>query len=357
VILTIGLTLFADRWSLVRDIPANIRPLGSSNHHADAMQQPIRLGSEQRRRLSHLLQLEQPRELRLATCLHLMLLFGPNAELRIDNTDWSARLIDVITDSQIGDRFLQERYIAKSRDGVHFTAAGPEAHCDQCLATLATIGTPLSQPVFIDGETFSVRDMLAYSTAAFYLKNDELQWTFTAYATYMSGAARWTNAFGQRCSLDDVVAELLSRPITEETCGGAHRLSALTRFVVGCRTGMLESSMSIQQRVEEYLHTASIAVANSQWLTGAIDDNWWSRIGLSDTSPPTGHFDKPSIRVTAHLAEWLSQLPPDLQCTQASLAHARKWLSHEIATATPDTIRADLCPYAHALLACAGSHR
>ena len=286
-----------------------------------------------------------------------MLLFGPNAELQIENSDGSAQLIDVITDSRVGDGFLQQRYIAKSMDGVHFTGAGPKAHRDQCLATLATTGIPLSQPVFIDGETFSVRDMLAYSTASFYLKNDDLQWTLTAYSIYMSGAASWTNAFGQRHSLDDIVVELLSRPIAEETCGGAHRLFALTRFVLNCRMGKLESSMSIQQCVEEYLHKAAVAVANSQGLAGAIDSDWWSRIGLSGAALRTEHSDKPSLHLTAHLAEWLSQLPPDLQGSQASLTLARKWLSHEIATATPDTMRSNLCPYTHALLACTNNYK
>jgi hypothetical protein len=290
--------------------------------------------------------------LTLSDSLHLLMLFGPKAELPNSRNHRALKLLDVVTNCAVGDAVLLGRYFRATKHGIRCT--GPsglgEAHPDQCLATLALLGLPLSREIVIDNRTYHIADLLNDSTHVFYLQNEQLSWTLVAYAHYMHGTANWTNAFGQTYSIDNLVAELMSRSLSSEPCGGAHRLVGLSSVLASVRRGQINCKESTVESISAYLRMAYDAVAASQLSSGAIDDAWSSRLDRDHRHDPPS-IPKASIIVTGHLAGWLCSLSSDIADARALRLRMCRWLKNQLNSATPEQILADVCPYTHAILA------
>jgi len=332
-----------------------IAELSTDDNRVQLVPQYSPLSFEWRDRLSDLLRFDGARKVTLAECLHLMLLFGPEDRVRFEDDRNDCRLVDIVTDSRLGDQILLRRCLTKTNYGVNFVApdgsrAG-EAHRDQCLATLGILGVPLSQTIIIDGEHWSLSDVLWDSTKTFHLKNSELAWTLISYTIYMPEATHWQNAFGETCSFDDLVSEILSRPYERESCGGGHRLSALTMFLLAVRSGRLTSSANIQEQTEQHLRAAFIAVSESQSANGEINSNWFKRILQSSSPSLNVPLNVSSLSITAHLAEWLALLPEDIRESERVLKLSSQWLGRQTAGASAEQANAELCSFTHAVLA------
>src|SRR5207302_3298465 len=108
--------------------------------------------------------------------------------------------------------------------GAEGTARDPsmELHRDQTLAAFAELGLPLSFTLQGDGGTGTLRDVLDDSLANFHLGQKELAWTALAYALYLPPVKSWINRYGERFGFDQLVSEMLDRPLDAESCGGTH---------------------------------------------------------------------------------------------------------------------------------------
>src|SRR5205085_532920 len=105
--------------------------------------------------------------------------------------------------------------------------ASGAVHTDDLLATLAEIGTPLSQPLDTRQGTTTVGELLHGALHRFHLEQQEFEWSAISYARYVLPVTSWTNQHGQRISVDDLVDDLINHPLEEGVCGGTHRLEAL----------------------------------------------------------------------------------------------------------------------------------
>jgi hypothetical protein len=194
-----------------------------------------------------------------------------------------------------------------------------ESHRDQCLATFAECGVPLDTPVS-DGTTIrSVRDLLLDSVATFRLDQREIGWTSLAYATYIRGS--WRNSDGDSFTMDQLVKELLSRPLDREPCSGVHTLHALLLLrrlgeagpVLRPATASLADAFLQEAIANLAKHQCPDGHWGTAWPTGGIPPAW------QDTT-------EQRLLVTGHVLEFSAFLPEDLALPSEARTAAAAWI-------------------------------
>ena len=223
-------------------------------------------------------------------------------------------------------------------------------HRDQTLVALAEAGVPLYTAIEAEDRTFHVRDLLRTSLDEFHLGQEEISWTASAYLLYLPPQTTWQNRYGERFSFDDLVEEIMKRPLTRESCGGIHMVMTLTKFArVDKDFGILDPGTRV--RLASYLRDKVSDAAASQ-----LDDgSWplcWSPTGFVWT---TGEFTPESaelgrVTITGHLLEWFHFLPSDLKPPVRSVKAGTLWLWSHVRSATKDKVSQQCCPYTHAVV-------
>jgi hypothetical protein len=106
-------------------------------------------------------------------------------------------------------RFLKKRQVA-GKDYLYMPVEH-EGHANACLKTLLEAGVPLSYAFTLDGRRYTVGDLVNSAKALFVfdprtVDRDELAWTLIALSLQtVPSRDTWTNAWGQRIRLADVV--------------------------------------------------------------------------------------------------------------------------------------------------------
>ena len=294
-------------------------------------------------------------------CIHLMKLHGKTAQLRVIHGDQSSvvDLQSVLLDEELSRKHFGQPAFVKTRHGIRFptvsgkmAAASDESHRDQCLATLGEWQVPASFRLVVEGETFSVADVLADSIANFSLDQDELEWTAMAYAFYVAPKRTWSNRYGRQFSFDDLADEMMERPLSEASCGGTHRYFSLTVLL---RTDSHSPIFSdaVRTRVRGYLQKVIRRAVATQKPDGSWIYGW--NDGLFDANDRDGASVRDSINnrllVTGHLAEWMLYLPLEFEVPDEVRHRATRWLAMRVSQASADDVWRELCPYTHAVCA------
>jgi hypothetical protein len=151
-------------------------------------------------------------------CLHLLHLYGLEETFPYSDVESGTKLLDMLTNDRIGQPFFGVAPLIRTRSGIRFQGEpglrASESHRDQCLASFGELGLPLSYPLLVDGQNHTLRDVLCDSVANFHLKQAELNWTALAYILYLPPSRKWVNRYGEQYSFDDVVRNLLHRPLS-----------------------------------------------------------------------------------------------------------------------------------------------
>ena len=288
-------------------------------------------------------------------CLHLLKLLGWDGTVVIHKAQEPQQVLlrDLIFNGDLTKSYLGDASFTPTRYGVRFPTkegavghAADESHRDQCLAMLAELGTELSQPLVLDGKTYSLHDVLRDSLANFHLGQQELAWTTVAYASYLPPRTRWKNRYGMEFSFDDLATAMMDRPLDQLSCGGTHVYYALTLLLRADRTTPLLTE-EIRQKLKTYIQDAVNVACRKQRADGTWELDWWR-----DRPTSAGHLSPLSqqVLITGHMAEWFLYLPKDILPSDYEIRRAGTWLSAHLANATVQGFWKEVCPYTHMIL-------
>jgi hypothetical protein len=353
------------------DVPRDIRvsPLVIEPVH---VQKPLSRCSEVDR-LCHDFErhLNRSEQISLSALLHYLKLCAVNTINSSSSNGVSddvrfTNALAIICDSKQSRLFFGHSIAQKTRNGVRFPTDRRhrfyELHRDQTLATFAELRLPLSHPLVIDDNSYAIGDVLRDSTANFNLQQDELEWTGLAYALYLPPHSKqWTNRYKETYSFDDLVNELINRPLGKPGCILIHRLYTLTHIM---RVNDLFAILSVpvRQRLEQFIRAWVHVATQTQLGDGSWTPNWsfsveYARLHCLFSSQDTLEH---RILVTGHLAEWLTYVPERYGSDDNTLQNARRWLlqtlqaRHQLTSIADNSFpldRSNICPLTHSAIA------
>ena len=315
-----------------------------------------------------------PPETSSSFCLHWLRLHGAEARLPgheglpgkgppgHETDDDRIKILRLLCDSDAGQSFFGSPTLERTRHGVRFPTAlrfplnkdpAQESHRDQCLAALAELGLPLSWPLRLGRETFTLRDVLSDSIAEFHLGQAEISWTTVAYALYLPPEREWRNRYDERTTFDDLLGELLGRPLERASCGGTHLFQALA---VLARADAARPVLGDDARHQlwERLRTLVDLAVRGQEPDGSWRSDWHALLGTDSVRRPTDADPSAAISrlvATGHLAEFLLYLPSELRPPDDCPRRAGLWLQAQLRAASAEVLKRDFCPYTHAVCA------
>lgn len=203
---------------------------------------------------------------------------------------WQFELGDA-TDPQTGRPGLRATVSPGSQ-----TAQG---HPDQWLGYLATCGVPAEQPLRVNGEVFTVADLIRqveWDVPRNF--RGEYTWTLMGLSSYRPSNHTWVAADGHTWSMERLVEVELQQDRDSSACGGTHRLYglalALNRHLTqgGQLTGAwAEADKAIGQAVQ-----AAHAYQNPD---GSFSPHYFARPGKTSDAALT-------LSTTGHVFEFLA---------------------------------------------------
>jgi hypothetical protein len=244
--------------------------------------------------------------------LHGVLAFGP--EFEILNGDERVKALDWV----FSGKPMTGWTLANTKYGVEAKIeAGKvgQGHDDQWLAIISQWSLPINTSVVVDGERFSLYDMVKYSMYDTF-EGKEGSWSIIALSTYLDPIdQKWTSRVGEEWTVERLVSMEAGNIYDEEAgqelintgaCGGTHRLIGLTIALNNYRRqrpneeltgGWLAAHKRIQWAIDQ-------ARAN-QLPSGALSVQYFQRPANS------ANLDE-HLSATGHILEFLSfALPPD----------------------------------------------
>jgi hypothetical protein len=252
----------------------------------------------------------------------------------------SARLFDPRT----GKSVKAMDYICQGGDvrGMKFTAnpfglevktdpgsGVAQGHEDQFIAEMAQWGMPAKRKFVVDGKDHTFQDFInccrAYTSATQPRPGlpdqvRELSWAIIIISQYFGPHHGWTNSFGEKLTLEDVLRFELDQPIADSpVCGGTHRLFGITwayhlhRAKDGKKEGIWKDAAD---RIAFYKSEAR---------------KYQNPDGSFSTKYLNGSDDKPGadlrIATTGHVFEWLALAMTDAELREPWMQQAAEALS------------------------------
>jgi hypothetical protein len=218
-----------------------------------------------------------------------------------------------------------------------------EHHVDQFLATCAEIGVPSSFRIETDFGEVSIGELLDASRRSFD-QSQELCWTLVAYCTYLPEEPQWRNRFGELCSYESMVAEILSLPLDDGSCGGTHKQFALAYFLTKAQL-----SPDLRQKCDEYLARSSKELEDSQMSSGAWTPFWATNSRGAASLPDSRSIRGVDlVRITGHQLEWVCLAPPASRPSSECTSRAVRFLAVALSRIDTTSIQKEYCAYSHA---------
>jgi len=260
------------------------------------------------------------------TIFHGILGLGPNVELVDPLNRKRVNALDYICAG--GD--IRGLEIVATPNGLDVvTQAGTgvgQGHQDQFVSEMVQWGVFPGREVKVEGKSYTFADFFRHSKMrasvtrhADKAKNQELSWAIIIVSTHFGTDHQWTNAVGEKLSLEDIVRYELDEPIDTAACGGTHRLFGLTWAY--------------------YLHLAKGKPATGVWKEVADKIELYKKQARafqnSDGAFSTGYVSKAEnlpdenvrIATTGHVLEWLSLAMTDAELRQPWMEDAASALA------------------------------
>ncbi|MCA9227038.1 MAG: ADP-ribosylation factor-directed GTPase activating protein isoform b [Pirellulaceae bacterium] len=244
-------------------------------------------------------------------------------------TGWVARPGNMI--EQTGRVGLQTVLEQGSKTG--------QGHTDQWMAILAQCELPPDQPIQLDGQTFTMEDMIWQAMWDVPRNVDrEYSWTLIGLTSYLPTDFQWQAQDGQTWSIEKLVQIETEHDVHASACGGTHRMiglsMALNRHLAA--GGKLEG---VWQAAHDHIEQRKAEAFKYQNPDGSFSSNYMARPGttsdMSQRIGSSGHvlefltlastdeeLHKPAMqRAVRHVCQLLEQTKSiDLEC--GGLYHA-----------------------------------
>jgi hypothetical protein len=162
------------------------------------------------------------------TVFHGILGLGPGVELLDPKTNQHVNALDYVC--QGGElRGLAFRPTEFGVDVLTLKDTQGQGHQDQFIAEMAQWSMPAERTIRVDGRDRPFLDFVRHSQMRAQTNADqELSWAILVIPQYLGVDATWTNAAGQRLTVEDLVRAEVEAKVEGAACGGTHRLFGLT---------------------------------------------------------------------------------------------------------------------------------
>lgn len=297
----------------------------------------------------------------LSILLHSLHLYGPETRVPERGTGGTARILDLMFDSDRGQRhFGASRALLSTRYGARFPVhetfflgtnqRGAEAHPGQSLAILSALGLPTTQPIRLAGGQESTLQAVFDDLVANFVLDGEIYWDVMPLILYAPPTKAWKNKFGKEFTFDDAARELLSRSLSGSPCAGTHQLTNLVVMLrVDTQTPIL--SDAVRGEIREYLGLVSRTLTECQRPQGYWDALWYQN--MPGSKPINGRAMvglNGEVLATGHHLEWMLLLPDDLRPPPEVFARGARWLTRVLLEETKDArwVSGNYCPVVHA---------
>ena len=188
------------------------------------------------------------------------------------------------------------------------TKAG-QGHADQWLAVLSQCDLAATQPILVDGDTYTMSDYVRQVQWDIARNlNREYSWTLIGLTTYLPTDASWVAEDGRTWSIEQLVQLELEQELASSACGGSHRLiglaMALNRHLA--EGGELNG---VWERADAQIQQAISDAHRLQNADGSFSTNYFARPGHS---PDLAQ----NLGTTGHTLEFLALAMTDEQLKQ-----------------------------------------
>jgi hypothetical protein len=237
------------------------------------------------------------------TVFHGILGLGPSAMLRDPTSHERVNALDYICrGGEIrGLQFIPDGIGLEVRTGPQYVGQG---HQDQFIAEMAQWGLPADRKFIVQGKDYTFMDFVRHSAARTRINGEqELSWSVLIVGQYLGVDAEWTNAHGDRLSLEDLVRAEVAAPVEQGACGGTHSLFGLT-WVYHLHLARGGRTTGVWQEVDNKLHHYQSLARQYQNSDGYFSTNFFKGPGKST------EIDL-RINTTGHILEWLALWLPD----------------------------------------------
>ncbi|MEW4453933.1 hypothetical protein AB1L30_14760 [Bremerella sp. JC817] len=191
------------------------------------------------------------------------------------------------------------------QNGQLMAKQGPrvQGHHGQFLAMLAQSYVAPSYEIQVDGQTFTVQDLIEFEKATCVPKS-ELTFKLLALSYYLPADATWKSRDGQEWSLERLLKEEITQKVVGAACGGTHRLTGIS-FALAARKKAGLPMDGVWEKAEEYInayHKHSFQIQNPD---GSFSTNWFEGRGMDRD------VDR-RLQTSGHILEFLIySLPPE----------------------------------------------
>jgi len=196
---------------------------------------------------------------------------------------------------------------------------GVQGHDGQFLAMLAQSKVKTDFPISIDGQKFTVADLIEYEKQTCQ-EGTELTFKLIALSHYLDTNAKWKNRQGQKWDMQKLIKEELAQPVIGAACGGTHRMMGFS-YAVRNRQKDDQPITGQWLRAQKYVDAYHEYTFSMQNDDGSFSTNWFRGPGnLPD-------IDR-RIETTGHTLEWLSYSLPKENLLDARTVKAVKYLTN-----------------------------
>jgi len=206
------------------------------------------------------------------------------------------------------------------KDGKLEAKQGPrvQGHHGQFLAMLAQSYVPASYEIQVDGQSFTVADLIEFEKETCRPKS-ELTFKLISLSYYLPADATWTSRDGQEWSLERLLKEEITQKVVGAACGGTHRLTGIAFAVASRREAGLPMD-GVWAKAEEYLsayHQHSFQIQNRD---GSFSTNWFEGRGMDRD------IDR-RLQTSGHILEFLIFSLPQEELTSPEIIRAVNYLT------------------------------
>lgn len=193
-----------------------------------------------------------------------------------------------------------------------------QGHHGQFLAMLAQSFVPPSYEIQVDGQSFTVADLIEFEKETCKPKS-ELTFKLISLSYYLPADATWTSRDGQEWSLERLLKEEITQKVVGAACGGTHRLTGIA-FAVASRKKAGLPMDGAWAKAEEYLnayHQHSFQIQNRD---GSFSTNWFEGRGMDRD------IDR-RLQTSGHILEFLIYSLPEEELTSPEIVRAVNYIT------------------------------
>jgi hypothetical protein len=238
------------------------------------------------------------------TVFHGLVGLGPGLTLLDSDTDTKVNAMEWIAQG----KELRGIGIAPTKYGLDvnfgqfpgFVQGASQGHQDQFIAEVGPEwGMPPDKKFTVLGKEYTTMDFVEHSQMrASVTKNQELGWTIVLLASYKGLDLTWTNMYGEKVSLEDLIRYELDGSVEQAPCGGTHRLFGLT-WVYNLHLQKGGKNEGLWKDIGDKLAKYKELARKYRNADGSLSTNWFREPGNASAKDAR-------ISTTGHTLEWLA---------------------------------------------------